>query len=211
MKERPIIFSAQMVMAILDGRKTQTRRVVKLPKGYSCQGEGYVNHGGTKYVIDCPYGQPGDHLWVRERITYVRDDPVNNGQIHAYCYTADIPADKSSANPYTAPYFFADDGVPSLPQRNIPSIHMPRWASRIDLEITGIRVERLQDISKEDAIAEGVSYSSRYKGYHTEECRHFHASDSRESYAHLWESINGPGSWDSNPWVWVVEFKRIRP
>ena len=90
-----------------------------------------------------------------------------------------------------------------------PSIHMPRWASRILLEIVSVRVERLQDISEDDARAEGIAYSERFEGYCTGEAEHFNSHDPRQSYFSLWEAINGAGSVAANPWVWVVEFKRI--
>jgi hypothetical protein len=148
MKERPILFSAPMVRAILDGRKTQTRRVIKEK----------LMRGEGAHVNNCQYGKPGDRLWVRE----------------TFCY-----------HDYLARYLYKADGVTGVKWK--PSIFMPRIASRIMLEITGIRVERLQDISEEDAIAEGWPKSSDW-------------------YRSLWESINGQGSWVLNPWVWVIEF-----
>ena len=208
MKERPILFSAPMVRAILDWRKTQTRRVVKpqppddigLPIGVDLYSPTCIGKNGDEYPGDeifgaysecgewgvkCPYGQPGDRLWVRE--TW---GPCDGG----VCYRADEDAG-SVALP--------DDG------RWTPSIHMPRWASRITLEITGVRVERLQDISEADAIAEGVPAvsSGGVTLFTTTGVNCFQAA--KGAYAALWESINGPGSWDANPWVWVVEFRRI--
>ena len=146
-KERPIIFSGPMIRAILEGRKTQTRRIVK-PNCLSKLS---------------PYGRTGDRLWVRETWGHNPEGP-------GYVYRSDGDFDMK---------FHGD--------RWRPSIHMPRWASRITLEVTGVRVERLQDINEEDALAEGVEHAFRS----------------------LWESINGPGSWDANPWVWVVEFRRV--
>lgn len=198
MKERPILFSAPMVRAILAGTKTQTRLVVKpQPTGF-LGGPGVTMEDGTPAprvpvddcagefgrVIQCPYGQPGDRLWVREAFAHVFDDkfgPVPDSIIYR-----------------------ADEGNGDWPHGWRPSIHMPRCASRILLEIISVRVERLQEISEADAIAEGVSpdMGLRWKS----------GDDTpRGMYGELWESINGPGSWDANPFVWVVEFKRVQP
>jgi hypothetical protein len=207
MKERPILFSAPMVRALLDGSKTQTRRVVKPQPEAEHGGEPYWFVGGYRAwrarsctdpirsgshnEIACPYGQPGGQLWVRE--TWARDD--EDGGL---CYRADIgkggDADDWERNRL--------DGVPRFRWR--PSIHMPRAASRITLEITGVRVERLQDISPEDCWAEGIQ-EMRDAGDENGELR----GSVKQDYQALWESINGPGSWDANPWVWVVEFKRV--
>jgi hypothetical protein len=172
MKTRPILFNGAMVRALLAGTKTQTRRVAK---GLALEwlSEGFE----PAFVADdanglCPYGHPGDRLWVRETWR-----PVN--EVHAD-YAADYNAsDLGSLGPWK------------------PSIHMPRWASRITLEIVSVRVERLQDISEGDAIAEGVGGDVTVT-----------PCFSVDRYRELWESINGPGSWEANPWVWVVEFKR---
>lgn len=195
MKERPILFSAPMVRAILGGTKTQTRRIIKP------QPEARWNHvGGSAFctgghdrgddcdgdvVLSCPYGQLGDRLWVRE--TWAKQP---NGQA-IYC------ADLNS------------DGVSRWAATWKPSIHMPRWASRILLEIVSVRVERLQDISEDDAQAEGIAYSERFCGYCIGEAEHFNSHDPRQSYFSLWEAINGAGSVIANPWVWVVEFRRV--
>lgn len=190
MKERPILFNAAMVRAILDGRKTQTRRVVKhhpSDDGNMClvdHGDGWwpyrsddsespVVNGGDEIPYSCPYGQPGDRLWVREtwaKVSGDREEP------DAIAYRADS---ENQAEVWT------------------PSIHMPRWASRITLEVVSVRVERLQDISRGDAMAEGCPFPNMAEG-----------DDPRKWYADLWEQINGPGSWAENPWVWVVEFRR---
>ena len=167
MKERPIIFSAEMVQAILDGRKTQTRRVMKVPPRE-------INGVGIVYESDkCPYGQPGNRLWVRETWAYWGSIETPE----AIIYRTD--GDKA--------------GV-----RWRPSIYMPRKYSRITLEVTGVRVERVQDISHRDALAEGVSYDvSQDDGAPV------------PRFQKLWDSINAKRgySWDKNPWVWVVEFK----
>lgn len=178
MKERPILFSAPMVRAILDGSKTQTRRVVKLqtPKAASI----------SDFCVDgirvgrCPYGQPGDRLWVRE---------------------AWADCDK------LVRYYATDDVHPLRKKR--PSIHMPRWASRITLEVTGVRVERLQDISEGDCIDEGIGQVVQERLPKFEVRGEYDAIDIEpvEEYRDLWESINGPDSWGANPWVWVVKFK----
>lgn len=186
MKERPILFSAPMVRALLDGRKTQTRRIVKFPH----PPEGW-------HVNNCPYGQPGDRLWVREsgwerpyRTTKMMREGADTWP--RFAYAADDWSDNDRAD------FKAFGFKPR------PSIHMPRWASRILLEITGIRVERLQDISEEDARAEGCEVPAII--YPDEP----HSAYSYvEQYRLLWESINGPGSWDANPWVWCISFRRI--
>lgn len=198
MKERPILFSGPMVRAILEGRKTQTRRVVKPqptddghgPKWYS----GFDNVPGTietnfPMPIHCPYGQPGDRLWVRE--TWAQHPEFTHRSSGGCLYRADRGGD----------YQGAAQG--DFCWR--PSIHMPRWASRITLEITGARVERLQDISEEDAKAEGIQWGMPcgYLDTGTSDC------SSKCKFKSLWESINGPGSWDANPWVWVIEFKKL--
>lgn len=166
MKMRPILFSGEMVRAILEGRKTQTRRVVK-PQ--------------PAYVIDsvwvCPYGRPGDGLWVRE--TW-----APNSQAGVFSYAADWAA-----------------GVKHV-SRWRPSIHMPRAASRISLEVVGVRVERLREISEADALAEGCADSEMVDGVPM-------WCSAVEKYMDLWEKINGEGSWAVNPWVWVVEFRRV--
>lgn len=190
MRELPILFSAPMVRAILEGRKTQTRRIVKPQPSMErdCEPEGYswvpMHKGRELSHHQCPYGQPGDRLWVRETFSgpWCMGDtqPSKWGRSSRIWYWAD-------GNPEE------DDWT-----RPRPSIHMPRWASRITLEVTGVRVERLQSISPEDCLAEGISgYAS------TGRC------DLTSCYADLWESINGPGSWEANPWVWIVEFQRI--
>ena len=180
MNERPILFSAPMVRAILAGTKTQTRRVVK-PQAIGQWGP----------VVPCPYGQPGDRLWVRESLAYDSE--------RGHYYAATEPG--TLGNPSGRTYVDYDNETPAigLPARSIPCIHMPRWASRITLEFTAVRVERLQDISEADAVAEGVRNSLHLPG----------GRFARENFEHLWWTINGDGSWDANPWVWVVEFRRL--
>jgi len=175
MKERPILFSAPMVRAILDGSKTQTRRIVK-----------------SQSNICCPFGKPGDRLWVRETF----QGPLFDSDNSKCCV---YRADGGEAPEYVD----ADD---NLRQGWKPSIFMPRWASRITLEITGVRVERLQDISASDCYAEGCFRPDQLKSLGSEVTTRDNA---RGAYRKLWESINGADSWDANPWVWVVEFKAI--
>ncbi len=206
MKERPILFSAPMIRAILDGRKSQTRRAMKPQPDAVHDGEPYWFIGGYRTRMDannplvCPYGFPGSRLWVRETC---RAEELPSG-LDGVRYLADdcfIPIENTEA---------ASDAWLSLAAygqrigghhkcRNVPSIHMPRWASRITLEITGIRVEQLQDISEADAMAEGIDP----KFPQDEQW----ANAARMRFADIWESINGQGSWDTNPLVWVVEFR----
>lgn len=247
MKDRPILFSAPMVRAILTGTKSQTRRIVKPqpvpfvqhtpnrhptnrtapyidaycgekkteanPRGMSREWHWWTadNRLGDKVAL-CPYGQPGDRLWVREtwraHKAFDLAAPHELPKIDGVHYEAD-------AKP-----LFWDYG------KLRPSIHMPRWASRITLEITGVRVERLNDISEVDAKAEGLNTvtkdGSLWKwgiadsdglpgnddtGWHWQEWE----CDPRDAYSKLWESINGPDSWGANPWVWAVEFRRVKP
>lgn len=206
-----------MVRAILDGRKTQTRRIIKpQPSGYvetvyrpfpqepnNWQGFGgdYIHWYGR-----CQYGQPGDQLWVRETFCpiYPQDPNYNGGNPIEY--------------DYAATYKHGDrlgDSI-GIKKKWTPSIHMPRWASRIQLEITGIRVERLQDISEADALAEGIqAYSDgTYRDYNVPDDKvfdHYTFASPVDSYRTLWDTINGAGSWEANPWVWVIEFRRIKP
>lgn len=204
MKSRPILFSAPMVRALLNNSKTQTRRVFKLPRGHSWdelqggQASGNIEADkwpGTWNVSEfrCPYGQPGDQLWVRETFqpTFAPDIERDD---------TDWETGKGYQLRYSATHDRVDwmDGDDNITRRCKPAIHMPRWASRITLEITGVRVERLQDISRGDAMNEGCPFQNMAQG-----------DDPRKWYADLWESINGTGSWDLNPWVWVVEFKVV--
>lgn len=225
-KERPILFSGPMVRAILDGRKTQTRRTIKNSKRHwsGTENDGF---GGFK-LNECPYGQPGDRLWVRETwcLKHDGDGFVYNkdGNRDSSCvwYRADgtevVSVDGDGFSQWN------QDGTAKSPWS--PSIHMPRWASRITLEITDIRVERLNDISRDDAKAEGierVGFSEHaidtpggeemvdlrcWRNY-TNPRTPFGSMSQIHSFASLWESINGEGSWDENPYVWVVEFKKV--
>ena len=204
MKERPIPFSAPMIRALLDGSKTQTRRVVKVPDGYKSPVTKHWNEvhfddglmrlvvretGSNFKIVPCPYGQRRDRLWVREA-----------WRAPAGIFDSKPPRTMRSDTPIR---YEADGESPRgtfSPGKFRPPMFMPQWASRITLEITGVRVERLQEISRGDAMEEGCPFPNMAKG-----------DDPRRWYSDLWESINGPGSWDANPWVWVVEFKRIKP
>ncbi|OIR11009.1 hypothetical protein GALL_71800 [mine drainage metagenome] len=188
-KERPILFNAQMVRAILDGRKTQTRRIVTnqpcdVKRVFMRNRMAYVEneHGVEVHLEACKFGQPGERLWVRETWRKLNEKLL---------YRAD----------YSATHAANNGGV-----KWKPSIHMPRLASRILLEITGVRVERLQDIREEDAKAEGVATQD----YPTKTYKNWADGMHRLLYKELWARINGPGSWDANPWVWVIEFKVVK-
>ncbi|WP_350440186.1 hypothetical protein [Pseudomonas aeruginosa] len=216
-RERPILFNDQMVRAILEGRKTVTRRAVKDTGFYAIDAAIHGNEVALRereaLSTRCPFGQPGDRLWVRE------------------AWTIDLLAAYSTEKGYDSEYelrYRADDAAreihvaPGEPDPYLalydsqrgdwrPSIHMPRWASRILLEITAVRVERLQDISEEQALAEGV---------HGEPCDHARQACSdigcwgdtaKGAFGFLWEQLNGAGAWQAKPWVWVVEFKRVTP
>ncbi len=192
MKERPILFSGPMVRAIMEGQKTQTRRVIGLAQfgrsdtpGYGWTFRGTRNGGRGHLWQDfrheqmlrlCKFGTPGDRLWVRE--TFSDSEPV----------------------------FYRADGIANdSDMRWKPSIFMPRELSRLTLEIVAVRVERVQDISHDDAVAEGC--------FRIEPCAEYPHGNAwgRLGFSHLWDTINavrGHG-WENNPWVWVVEFKRI--
>ena len=232
-KERPILFSAPMVRAILDGRKTVTRRAFKphqvpnwsredpdmgMGHNWHAVGQhhrryGFMVSGETERACAeelikcgaCPYGKPGDRLWVRE--TWVADAQVD----------AVPPRDLSQGEPirYPADGSIRQAGCSMIkPGRARPSIHMPRWACRILLEVTDVRVERLQDISEEQALAEGVRLYTDHAEfgdwYHVEGIETYSA-EPRKSFELLWTSINGAESWNANPWVWAVSFRRVQP
>lgn len=203
MRERPILFSGEMVRAILAGRKTQTRRVIKPQPSnmdeWSGMGEfidgryGFQNAVGNDYF--CPLGKPGDRLWVRETwgMSVRRDGAGGTGEF--ITHKADDP---------DAIYCSAACGT-NIPIKWHPSIHMPRWASRITLEITDVRVERVQEISIDDIRSEGVM--QRFPKVNDQ----FTPGILRVQFMNLWNSMyskRGYG-WESNPWVWVVSFKVV--
>jgi hypothetical protein len=208
-KERPILFSGPMVRAILEGRKTQTRRVIKDPipewvtefgHTFFClpgeiSGRGlHPEHGPAEILFRCRYGKKGERLWVRESWHRVPNHPdMREGDprvIVGYAAGGERMVRCSTA-------------APQVSRHLRPSIHMPRWASRINLEITGFRIERLQQITEADAAREGFIESED----HTP----------RGAFRQLWDSINGgnlrhggsPWAWTQNPWVWVLEFRRL--
>lgn len=193
-KPKPIIFQAHNIRAILAGTKTQTRRAVKpQPKEVRVQGCDWLCDDGR--ILRCPYGQPGDELWVKETWSYFGGDEYLYQQLReSVCYRAD------------------HNGTDSIPGgRWRSSMFMPRWASRITLRIESVRVERLQDITERDADAEGTTshYPCEEPTAHREGV---HRCTPTEDFRRSWDSINGkrPGcAWKDNPWVWVIEFRRI--
>jgi hypothetical protein len=251
MTERPILFSAEMVRAILDGRKTQTRRVMKVqptPDAWVTVEHYHPTvidrHGdmqpgkeifgahwdGGDAGLRCPYGAPGDTLWVRE----------------GFAVQPELWADNHGPQPihYTADQVIGFAGKPDQRQiedyRSKPSIHMPRWASRITLEVKGVRAERLQDISEDDARAEGCEarpfpgpWWQGYRDLGDGELIHQQAVgetapdwmiepkkmpptpwldlSARDGFRSIWMGLHGPGAWDENPWVWVISFERVKP
>ncbi|EMM8869491.1 hypothetical protein AB9K36_18240 [Klebsiella michiganensis] len=197
MIERGMIFNAEMVRAILDGRKTQTRRIVKLQPDED--GLAKVTNGPwvdtSERNYRCPFGDVGDRIWVRETWAEAGASAPN-----LKLYRANYPEHLPS---------HYENVPPANEIRWTPSIHMPRWASRILLETTDVRVERLNAISERDAQAEGVGklrggYWQHYQPGWTQ-----HQLSARGSFVTLWKSIYGEESWNFNPWVWVIEFKRI--
>lgn len=224
-KERPILFSGPMVRALLAGRKTQTRRAVKIDvpadadeaffwsgeqfKAQGCKNvaetglwarahghEGYLRHLGS-----CPYGAPGDVLWVREAFS----GPWDYRDVPPRHWPADLPI-----------WYWADGNIAEFDAtKPKPSIHMPRGASRLSLKITDIRVERLRDITDADATSEGVFEPSLGDLFVID-----HGNPGKLPREHapplvlwqfLWKSINGDASWDANPWVWAVSFEVVTP
>ena len=200
MAERPILFSLPMVQAIQTGNKTQTRRVFKQLECRSCKNIGEIHKllkDGSMSIRPCPkcHGETkcaykvGDRLWVRE--TWSVSSIYDNQK------PCDMDADYAGIVRYKA------DGYQSGKLR--PSIFMPRWASRITLEITDIRVERLHEITEEDALAEGITKTNLGFSY----CENSYYASAKEAYESLWKSINGVQSWLDNPCVWVITFKVV--
>jgi hypothetical protein len=233
-KERPILFTGEMVRAILDGRKTQTRRVVKpqperwidkyvpsaspehwLPQGVyisdpaGALGRGPIEVRSNAPPVRCPYGQPGDRLWVREGFRYWWDDDPPNGT-GLYCVIQ--YRDMTISKPAPGAIEDSDEGHRFAErcdrhQQWRPSIHMPRWASRITLEITEVRAERVQQISEGDANAEGCGLGCTVKS----ERFGRYMSAGQYAFAELWDSINAKRGlgWEANPWVWVIGFRKL--
>ncbi len=219
-KERPILFKGEMVRALLDGSKTQTRRIVKPQPLYLDGGVPYrslpksligIADPKIGIVHKCPFGIRGDQIWVRETwcsadvlfLGYECDPPQCVG------YRADLEARIDGVTPVSTHAWNWDHESVCWK----PSIHMPRWASRISLEIESIRVERLQDISEADCWAEGIGECDGLlddlKIIDIAKRMGRCIEDAVPTYGALWESINGAGSWDANPWVWAITFRRI--
>jgi len=198
MKERPILFKGPLVRAILEGRKTVTRRALKMPHAlWETSATGEL----VPIPANCPYGKPGDRLWVRET-WYCDHFEVMRGP---YFKPDDLDIGEALDD---GTLVYAADGLTPYEQEQPawkPSIHMPRWACRILLEVTAVRVERLQDISAAQALAEGVR--SANDGFFEVDKNVCLGADPRESFEMLWRSTGG--NWDANPWVWVVDFKRV--
>jgi hypothetical protein len=242
MTERPILFSAPMVRALLDGTKTQTRRPCKPANEHGLSyvvgpfeeradlGAGRFGDEEGDLTFSCAYGQPGDRLWVRETFALSVVDP-DGGSPQDEPENWDIIYRADPDQPGGG-WTDGDGNAIAAPWKS--SIHMPRWASRILLEIVSVRVERLQDISEADADAEGCERLEfeRYDrdwnlcpkcggtrlhcalgpgGGVIEDVDCVECDTYVKRYRHLWERINGAGSWDANPWVWVINFKRVRP
>ncbi|HBM2900103.1 TPA: hypothetical protein LVL13_001305 [Klebsiella oxytoca] len=197
MIERGMIFNAEMVRAILDGRKTQTRRIVKLQPDED--GLAKVTNGPwvdtSERNYRCPFGDVGDRIWGRETWAEAGASAPNL-KLYRASYPEHVPSHYENV-------------PPANEIRWTPSIHMPRWASRILLEITDVRVERLNAISEHDAQAEGVAKLRGGFWQHYQPGWTQHQLSARGSFVTLWKSIYGEESWNSNPWVWVIEFKRI--
>ncbi|WP_449540971.1 hypothetical protein [Enterobacter ludwigii] len=251
MKERGMIFNGEMVRAILDGRKTQTRRIMKdqPSDGFHPTHNGYdldLNaHWYTPGVVDkngylqpakkdvfgvaddnegytCPFGAVGDRIWVRETWGVVSHELDEDGRIQPW--SPDRPATDIHEMPFGNGYYSGhaiyaadgdftwgdDDGYEDGRSCWKPSIHMPRAACRILLEVTGVRVERLNSISQEDAQAEGMELTG-WRPTYSDPDSGGEVWTPYDNFAQLWESIYGEESWQANPWVWVIEFKVASP
>ncbi|HDT5146522.1 TPA: hypothetical protein QHS21_002584 [Klebsiella michiganensis] len=206
MLERGMIFNAEMVRAILDGRKTQTRRPVRFPvldKNLGCElaGNELAGELSAGNYLNSAFGKPGDRIWVRETF-----------RVHSRATDVATLVYKASVrNSWTEQTHRVPVSVcnkPAKPEKWTPSLHMPRWASRILLEITGVRVERLNAISEENAASEGVAQFRGGFWKHYQPGWTQHQLSARGSFVTLWKSIYDEENWQSNPWVWVIEFKR---
>jgi hypothetical protein len=204
MKERQILFSTPMVQAILDGRKTMTRRVLKPKLIPFIEKSELVNGKVCLDLLDieitCPYGIPGDRLWVRE--TWRRADENCPDGIYYKANNMLVYFDGNEPE-------IVRNAIEQYPRdgKNKPSIFMPRWASRITLEIVSVRIERLQKITDQDALAEGIPEDMILEAHNYLIRR---GSDEKMAFKTLWDSINGKTyPWESNPFVWVIEFKKV--
>lgn len=208
MKERPILMKTDMVKAVLDGRKTQTRRVIKLKQPLPDNWGGISERAGL--MPSCPYGQAGDRLWVREtwNICELFEDGYNGGFEAGYQIE---PIPKTKPEYRHSLLLYERDGADAMTTWR-PSIHMPRWASRITLEITDVRVERVQEITTEDIYKEGITVEKSLKERGISYWSKSDASYMHSEFQSLWDFINlkrGYG-WEVNPWVWVVSFKVVK-
>ena len=213
MKERGMIFNAEMVRALLSGRKTQTRRIIKPQPEATLSGSlsgkwlsrplnGLLLPKIEDIAIHCPFGSVGDRIWVREAF-----------RVHSRATdVATLVYKASERNSWTEQTHRVPVSVcnkPATPEKWTPSLHMPRWASRILLEITDVRVERLNAINEHDAQAEGVAKLRGGFWKHYQPGWTQHQLSARGSFVTLWKSIYGDESWNTNPWVWVIKFKLI--
>ena len=217
MKERGMIFNGEMVRAILDGRKTQTRRPIKWKQtrlteiGEREDGSKWPWSEDAEHACDfwhpCPFGAVGDRIWVRETWS---SDFANYYPNDRVWYAADNNRQLDIDMVDGVRGIYSPESDVHVPFRWHPSIHMPRWASRILLEITDVRVERLNAISEEDARAEGIIDGGCLNCGEPEPCGCANPEpDATDAFAYLWQSIYGQDNWNANPWVWVIEFKRV--
>jgi hypothetical protein len=211
---RPILMSAPMIRALIVGTKRQTRRILKNPEYYGCPTgdcphwqQAECNVAMQALAGECPYGKPSDLLWVRERAWIPRE--------------ASLQELREGADTWIPDYYA--DGITDIDSeqyrdwgwKSTPSIHMPRWASRLTLELTDVRVQRLNKMNEHDCIEEGINYRCPSCGYtHRDAANLMDHSlcktkmpPPHEFYKEIWEGINGQGSWEKNPWVWVLTFK----
>ncbi|MEH8711715.1 hypothetical protein [Klebsiella quasipneumoniae] len=227
MTERGMIFNAEMVRAILDGRKTQTRRPIKWKQtrfteiGEREDGSKWPWSEDAEHACDfwhpCPFGAVGDRIWVREayRFPASLDDVSPTGVGEMAVATGYRKPWAPTFYEFTGTFSDGWKGFETPPKvsdagKLRPSIHMPRWASRILLEITDVRVERLNAISEEDARAEGIIDGGCLNCGEPEPCGCANPEpDATDAFAYLWQSIYGQENWNANPWVWVIEFKRV--
>ncbi|HCO5811701.1 TPA: hypothetical protein OBN97_002548 [Escherichia coli] len=227
MKERGMIFNAEMVRALLSGRKTQTRRIMKVQpesnqlglllitdstkhsdigKYHWAESNATGNHVRSK-LFSCPFGAVGDRIWVRETWS---SDFANYYPNDRVWYAADNNRQLDIEVVDGVRGIYSPESDVHVPFRWQPSIHMPRWASRILLEITDVRVERLNAISEEDARAEGIIDGGCLNCGEPEPCGCANPEpDATDAFAYLWQSIYGQENWNANPWVWVIGFKRV--
>lgn len=239
MKERPILFSGPLVRALIAGTKTQTRRPVKGIEFRGAGGKdgadwndpscwGWADEYGDEWAlaaapgvraIPCPYGVPGDRLWVRETFQFETNDGFGDDYEPPFADGRPVQWEDrgDEGRVWCQPHYRATDPEPELccndercsngdPHGHWqPSIHMPRWASRLTLEITDVRVQRLQEISDEDIVAEGIEEAAG-----SFPLREERMTLPRHAFAHVWGRIYGKGSWDASPWVWALTFKVVK-